>query len=76
MSKADLDLSGYDDWLAEHFEEVVTAYPGKSIAVIGDEIVAVGETEKQVDQLAKKRHPGSIPFVFAVPSEKDLICLL
>jgi len=76
MNKIQLNLQRYDDWLAQHFEEVVTKYSKRSIAVVNDEIVAVGDTEKEVEQSAREKYPDVIPFVFTVPAEEDLVCLL
>ena len=76
MNKIQLNLQRYDDWLAQHFEEVVAKYSRRSIAVVNDEIVAVGDTEKAVQQSAREKYPDAIPFVFTVPAEEDLVCLL
>lgn len=76
MDKIELELQEYDNWLAEHFEDLVIEYPRKSIAVVNDQIVAVGESEKEVDCLARNKYPHATPFVFTVPSEEDLVCLL
>ena len=76
MNKIQLNLQRYDDWLAQHFEEVVAKYSKRSIAVVNDEIVAIGDTEKEVEQSAREKYPDSIPFVFTVPAEEDLVCLL
>lgn len=76
MDNIGLELEKYDNWLVEHFEELVAQYPRKAIAVIGNEIVAIGEAEKEVDRMAREKYPHAIPFVFTVPSEEDLVCLL
>ena len=71
-----LDLEALDQWYTEHFEELVRKYGGKSIAVVSGEIVAVADSERNADQLARKSHPGTAPLVFTVPTEEDLVCLL
>jgi hypothetical protein len=71
-----LNIEKYDEWLEKHFEELITKYSHKAIAVVGDEIVAIGESEKEVDRKAREIFPGEIPFVMTVPSEEDLVCLL
>lgn len=76
MHNIQLDLQRYDNWLAEHFEELVVEYARKAIAVVDDRIVAVGDTEKEVDRAAREKYPEALPFVFTVPSEEDLVCLL
>ena len=76
MSKVKLDLQRYDNWLEKHFEKLVVEYAGKAIAVVDDRIVAIGDTEKEVDGKARTKYPDEIPFVFSVPSEEDFVCLL
>jgi hypothetical protein len=76
MQNIHLELEKYDNWLAEHFEELVTKYPKKSIAVVNDEIIAIGNDEKELDRMAREKYPEAVPFIFTVPSEEDLTCLL
>lgn len=76
MQNIQNDLEKYDNWLSEHFEELVNEYPKKVIAVIDDEVIAVGENEKELDRLVRKKYPDATPFIFTVPSEEDLVCLL
>ena len=71
-----LNIEKYEEWLERHFEELITKYPHKAIAAVGDEIVAIGESEKEVDRKAREMFPEETPFVMTVPSEEDLICLL
>jgi len=77
MSREELlDLEALDNWLTEHFEELVDHYGGQVVAVVEGEVVAVTETEKQADDLAREAYPGTIPFVLPIPTEEELICLL
>lgn len=76
MQNIYLELEKYDNWLSEHFEELVTKYPKKSIAVVNDEIIAIGNDEKELDRIAREKYPDAVPFIFSVPSEEDLTCLL
>ena len=39
------------------------------IAVVGDDVVAHGETAKEVFLKAKQKYPGKTPFVMKVPSD-------
>lgn len=72
----ELDLAALDNWLTDHFEELVDQYGGQVVAVVDGEVVAVTETEKQADDLAREAYPDSMPFVFPVPTGEELICLL
>jgi hypothetical protein len=76
MESLEIVLERYNDWMANHYEQLVKEYPHKAIAVVGDEIVAIGKTEKEVDQIAREKYPDKIPFVTTLPSEEDFVCLL
>jgi hypothetical protein len=69
-------LEQYNNWMVDHYEQLVKKYPHKAIAVVGDEIVAIGKTEKEVDEVARGKYPNKIPFVTTLPSEEDFVCLL
>jgi len=65
-----------DLWIVEHFSELVTKYAGKAIAVVNEQLVAVGENELDVELIAKEKYPDKIPSVLTVPREEDMACLL
>jgi hypothetical protein len=65
-----------DLWIVEHFSELVTRYPGRAIAVVNEQLVAVGESEVEVELLAKEKYPNKIPSVLTIPREEDMACLL
>jgi len=71
-----LELEKMDKWYSEHFEELVDKYPGKTIAVINEKIVAIEETEKKAYQIAQNKYPNSIPLVVYIPINEELECLL
>jgi len=76
VESLEIILEKYNNWMVKHYEKVVKEYPRKAIAVVDEEIVAIGETEKEVDDIARKKYPEKIPFVTTLPSEEDFICLL
>jgi hypothetical protein len=65
-----------DLWIVEHFSELVTKYPGRAIAVVNEQLVAVGDNEVEVESIAKQKYPNKIPSVLTVPREEDMACLL
>jgi hypothetical protein len=65
-----------DLWIVEHFSDLVTKYPGKAIAVVNEQLVAIGGTEVEVESIAKKQYPDKIPSVLTIPCEEDTACLL
>ncbi len=66
----------YSDWITEHFEQLVVEHGGRYIAVVGEEVVAVGNHPREVEAIALERYPGQIPSVMRVPTEDDIVCLL
>ena len=71
-----LDLEALDEWYATHFEELVSKHAGKAIAVVAGGIVAIADTEREADRLAREKHPDDVPLVLAIPTEEELVCLL
>lgn len=76
MESLEKVLERYNDWMVDHYEQLVEKYPHKAIAVVEDEIVAIGKAEKEVDEIARRKYPDKIPFVTTLPSEEDFVCLL
>ncbi len=65
-----------DLWIVEHFSELVTKYAGKAIAVVNEQLVAIGDTEVEVDRIARQKYPDKMPSILTVPREEDMACLL
>jgi hypothetical protein len=65
-----------DLWIVEHFSELVTKYAGKYVAVVNENLVAVGESGKEVEDRAREIEPHKIPSVLLIPREEDMACLL
>ncbi len=65
-----------DRWIVEHFSEFVTKYAGKYIAVVNQELVAIGDSGSEVEAKARKINPQEIPSILRVPREEDMACLL
>jgi len=65
-----------DLWIVEHFSELVTKYAGKYIAVVNQELVAIGDSGSEVEAKARKINPQEIPSILRVPREEDMACLL
>jgi len=70
-------LQKYDEWLAEHMEELVNRYPSKVVAVHEDRVVSIGDSEAEVYQWVRKMALAPMPLVFRVPRTEDLdtICV-
>ena len=46
---------------------------GEWIAVVGEEIVATGETAKEVYDKAKEKYPDREPFIMKIPKETVML---
>lgn len=62
--------------IVKHFEELVDTYGGKFVGISNEEIAAVGDSSKLVDDVARQKYPRIIPSVIHVPREKNLTCIL
>ncbi len=58
-------------WLTEHWQEIEQKYPGKYIAVVAREIVAVGNSMKQAYQIASQNYPIQSILVEYVPASRE-----
>lgn len=65
-----------DDWIRDHFEELVDKYAGKYVAVSNQEIAGVDESALKAEQKALKKYPNLIPSVLRVPHPEDFVCAL
>jgi hypothetical protein len=48
-------------------------YVGKWIALVGKELVASGDSGKEVFAEAKRKYPNKEPFVMKIPSETVML---
>ena len=69
-------LQKYDEWLAEHMEDLVGRYPSKVVAVHEDQVVFIGDSEAEVYQWVHKTALTPMPLVFRVPRVEDLHAIL
>ena len=69
-------LKKYDEWLSEHFEELVAQYPGKVVAIHEGKIILIGETENDIYRQVSEKGLIPAPLVFRIPREEDLQSIL
>jgi hypothetical protein len=69
-------LQKYDEWMAEHMEELVDRYPSKVVAIHEDQVVFIGGSEVEVYQWVHKTALIPMPLVFRVPRAEDLHTIL
>ncbi len=71
-----LELHDYDEWLADHLDELATKYPGKVVAIHEGRVIFVADTEAEVYQRVREAALEPMPLVFRVPDENDLQSIL
>lgn len=71
-----IQLQQYDEWLAEHLEELVSLYAGKVVAIHEGKVVMVGTSEAEVYQHVRKTGLEPPPLVLRVPREQDVQSIL
>ncbi len=69
-------LEEYDEWLAEHLEELVAKYPAKVVAIHKGGIVFVGDLEVDIYRRVREAGLEPSPLIFRVPREEDLQSVL
>lgn len=71
-----IKLKEYDDWLAEHMDELIAKYPAKVLAIHEGKIIFVGDSEAEIYKKVRELGLESTPFVFRVPREEDFHSIL
>lgn len=56
-------------WFDEHFNEVVSKYKGKRIAIYNKEIIASADTVEGIHEILKLSFPRIKPFLVYIPKE-------
>jgi len=46
------------------------------VAVVNEEVIAKGDSRKEVKDTTKKKKPKDTPFIMCIPKEESLECLL
>lgn len=70
------ELERDDLWLKEHMEEIVRKYRHKTIAILDQRIVAVGDSYREVGEQVQREFPGRVPMLFEVLGPEDLDLVL
>jgi len=63
-------------WIVQHFSELVEKYAGKYIAVVNEQLMAVGDSRAEVEEKARRAEAKKTPSILRVPREEDMACLL
>jgi len=65
-----LQLQKYDEWLADHLEELVDQYAGKVAAIHEGRGILIGNTESDIYRQVSEAGLEPIPLSFAFPERK------
>jgi hypothetical protein len=71
-----MDMKRSQQWITEHFEELVSQYGGKYVGVVGEQVIAFALTPREVMEQAQKLVKGEAVSLLKVPTEEDLVCIL
>lgn len=69
-------LQQHDQWLAENLDQIIEKYPGKIVAILDGEIVAVGDTYKEVYAPFQNQNREWMPLAIRVPYPDEIQELL
>ena len=64
-----------EKWAARNFDKLVRKYGGFYIGILKGKVCAQGKTPKAVIKRSKLDKPEQL-YLFKVPTQKDLTCLL
>ena len=71
-----LQLQQYDEWIADHLDELVTQYAGQVVAIHQGKIAIIGGSEVDVYREIREAGLEPMPLVFRVPREEDFQSIL
>jgi len=66
-----------EEWITENFESLVSKYGGKYIGVVGEKVISVALTPREVLESARKLGKDEEEVsLLKVPTEEELVCVL
>lgn len=69
-------ISKEHKWFMKHSGKLSKKYHGKHLAIIGEKIVATGETAAEAFRLAKEKHPKKKISLAYIPTKEETVTLL
>ncbi|MBU4374330.1 MAG: succinyl-CoA synthetase subunit alpha [Euryarchaeota archaeon] len=64
------------EFLLKHSQEWSEKYPGKCIAVVDEELAAIGHNELEVFKEAKRKYPDKEISIAYLPTDDEVVTLL
>ena len=71
-----IELQAYDEWIADHLDELAADYAGKVIVIHHGEVILVRDSEGEAYLAIREKDLATLPLVFRVPREEDLQAIL
>ncbi|MFW6194458.1 MAG: DUF5678 domain-containing protein [Halobacteriota archaeon] len=65
-----------NEYLLKHSQELSEKYPGKYIAIVDDELVAIGDSELEVFKKAKEKYPHKEVSIAYLPTDDEMVTRL
>ena len=65
-----------ENYLLKHSQELSEKYPGKYVAIVEDELVAVNNSAVNVFRKAKDQFPDKEVCISYIPTEEETVTLL
>jgi len=63
-----------DEWVRDHFEELMEMFPGRYVAVACGKVTGVAKTPQGAERKSLRKYPKVLPSVIWIPRPKDLTC--
>jgi len=60
------------EWYISNPEEL-KKYTGRHVAIIDDQVIAVGDSAKEAYEIAKRKFPKEIPLLTYIPKGETLV---
>lgn len=65
-----------EKYLLKHSQELSEKYPGKYVAIVEDELVAINNSAVNAFKIAKGKFPESEICISYIPTEEETVTLL
>ncbi|MBC6476092.1 MAG: hypothetical protein GDA48_27450 [Hormoscilla sp. GM102CHS1] len=69
-------LQKHDDFMAEHYDELIEKYLGKVVAIEDGQVIAVGDNHIEVYRSCQKEGQRVGPLVLDIPHPDDMMPLI
>lgn len=61
------------DWFTENSKELSEKYPGKHLAIVDNKVIAVGNSIKEVYEIAESKFPDKKISLVYIPTDEEVV---